>query len=80
MKADQTYVLAVDLGTSGCKTALVSLCGEVAAWSFEPVETRLFDNGGAEQEPEDWWDAFLKTARSIHDSAEAAPESIAALC
>ena len=74
MKADQTYVLAVDLGTSGCKTALVSLCGEVAAWSLEPVATRLFDNGGAEQEQEDWWNAFLKTASSVLDSAGAGPE------
>ena len=80
MKADKTYVLAVDLGTSGCKTALVSLGGEVAAWHFEPVETRLFGNGGAEQEPQDWWDAFLKTARAVLDSAGAAPESIAAVC
>ena len=58
-------VLAVDLGTSGCKTALVTGRGEVLDWAFEPVTTHYFPNGGAEQNPQDWWDAFLKTSHAL---------------
>ena len=58
-------VLAVDLGTSGCKTALVSLKGKVLAWAFEPVSLHVLPHGGAEQDPADWWAAFLSTARKV---------------
>jgi len=57
-------VLAVDLGTSGCKTALVTLEGEVRAWSFRAVP--LYVEGvAAEQEPADWWGAFLESAAEV---------------
>lgn len=57
-------VLAVDLGTSGCKCALVSVYGEVLAWSFHPVPLHL-EGVAAEQEPADWWQAFLHTASTL---------------
>jgi len=74
------YVLAVDLGTSGCKTALVSNRGEVVGWTFEPVTTQLFGKGGAEQDPGDWWTAFLKTAKSLLEQSGVKPDAIAAVC
>jgi len=80
MPSSDKYVLAVDLGTSGCKTALVSMRGEMAAWAFEPVETRLIPNGGAEQDPEAWWSAFITTARRVLEKNLAAPDQIAAIC
>ena len=43
------YVLSIDLGTSGSKTALVSVYGEVIAFEFEKVPLILLPNGGAEQ-------------------------------
>lgn len=58
-------ILAVDLGTSGCKTALVDLDGAVTHWAFAPVETLYFPDGGAEQRPGDWWRAFVATARQV---------------
>ena len=57
-------VLAVDLGTSGCKCALVSLDGAVAAWAFEPVPLHV-DGVTAEQDPHDWWQAFMTTASTL---------------
>jgi xylulokinase len=80
MPSVEKYVLAVDLGTSGCKTALVSLQGEVAGWEFEPVATQLFANGGAEQDPEAWWTAFLSTAQRLLKQGVIAPERIVAVC
>lgn len=54
-------ILAVDLGTSGPKVGLVTTEGEVLAAEFEPTPLLLFPGGGAEQNPDDWWNA-IKTA------------------
>ena len=78
--AHDKCVLAVDLGTSGCKTAIVSSQGEVLGWEFQPIETHLLPNGGAEQDPEDWWTAFLTTARRLLDQERISRERIVAIC
>ncbi len=62
---DQPYVLSIDLGTSGAKTALVSIYGHVAGFEFEPVPLHLFDGGGAEQDPADWWQGIIKTSKRL---------------
>jgi len=49
------HILAVDLGTSGPKVALMTTQGEVIAYEFEATPTLLLPNGGAEQRPDDWW-------------------------
>jgi xylulokinase len=74
------YVLAVDLGTSGCKAALVSVHGRVVAWRFHAVDTRILADGGAEQDPDDWWDAFLTTCRDLISRDAVPREDIVALC
>ena len=65
---DTRLVLAVDLGTSGCKCALVSLDGQVQGWAFRPVALHV-EGARAEQEAEDWWQAFLDSAREVLDPA-----------
>ncbi len=59
------YILAIDLGTSGPKTALVSTRGEMIACEFESVDLLILPNGGAEQRPEQWWQAIMNTARKV---------------
>ena len=46
------YILAIDLGTSGPKTALISVYGEVVASEFQDTPVILLPGGGAEQDPE----------------------------
>jgi len=58
-------ILAIDLGTSGPKVALVSLDGAILAWEFEPVRLTLLPGGGAEQSPDEWWDAVGVAARRL---------------
>ncbi|MBT8372351.1 MAG: xylulose kinase, partial [Deltaproteobacteria bacterium] len=62
---DHPYVLSIDLGTSGAKTALVSIYGHVAGFEYEAVALHLFDGGGAEQNPEDWWQGIIKTTKRL---------------
>jgi len=61
----QQFVLAVDLGTSGCKCALVTVQGIVQKWAFRPVPLYIVDRIGAEQAPEDWWNAFIAAAKEV---------------
>ena len=61
----EPVILAVDLGTSGIKVALITITGEVVAWETEPVKLILTPDGGAEQAPEDWWEAFLTASKRL---------------
>jgi xylulokinase len=59
------YILAIDLGTSGPKVALVSAEGRIVASAFEETPLLLLPNGGAEQRPDDWWSAILKATHQL---------------
>jgi xylulokinase len=58
----------------------VSAAGKVVAWEFAPVDTLLFPNGGAEQDPHAWWDAFLRVAQALIVRGLVPPNQIAAVC
>ena len=75
----EKYILAVDLGTSGPKSALVSTRGEVVDYEFEETRLLLFPNGGAEQDPEQWWDAIMNTAGKVLEKNLVPAEDIVAI-
>lgn len=73
------YVLAWDLGTSAAKVGLVNPNGAVLGTEVEPTTLLLLPDGGAEQDPEDWWRA-LSTATDRLLARELVPRTeIAAL-
>ena len=57
--------LAVDLGTSGVKVALVEDSGRLLGWETEPFRVLVTPDGGAEQVPDEWWDGFLQAAQRL---------------
>ena len=59
------HILAIDLGTSGPKVALVSPTGEVIGGQFEPIELILLPDNGAEQDPASWWMAITAATRRV---------------
>jgi len=59
------HVLAIDLGTSGPKVALVSLTGQVRCWQNRTTQLQLGEGGAAEQDPEDWWTSIVAAARAV---------------
>lgn len=77
--AGEPLVLAVDLGTSGCKCALVDLGGRVHGWAFEPVALHV-DGVAAEQEPMDWWQALTRSAGRLFTADPARRFQVAAVC
>ncbi|MGB9521138.1 MAG: xylulokinase [Anaerolineales bacterium] len=62
---NENYIIAHDLGTSGTKAALIDLTGKVIASSESRYSVFYGADGGAEQDPEDWWQALVKTTRDI---------------
>jgi len=79
MKDRQKYVLAIDLGTSGPKTALISVYGEVLDSEFQATPIILLPDGGAEQDPDGWWDAIMSTAKKVLGKNLVLPENIVAV-
>jgi len=73
---EETYVLAVDLGTGGPKVALLSATGRIAAHAFQAVGVDLTDDGGAEQSPGAWWEAVVSSARRALADIGVAPEQV----
>ncbi|MCD7800425.1 MAG: xylulokinase [Ruminococcus sp.] len=60
-----SYVIGVDLGTSGTKTVLFDEIGNVIA--SHTVEYPLYQekNGWAEQDPLDWYNATITTIKAV---------------
>jgi xylulokinase len=77
---NQKYILAMDLGTSGMKVALITVGGKVLGWESEPVRLILTPDGGAEQSPEEWWQAFLTAAGRLLARHPGAAGDVAAVC
>jgi len=77
---NEKYILAIDHGTSGAKTAIVSTKGRVIDWVFEEVPLYLSEGGGAEQDPNEWWAAILNTSKKLIEKKKVPPESIVGIC
>ncbi len=76
---DEKYILAIDLGTSGSKTALVTVNGVVADFEKQAVPLYLLPDGGAEQKPADWWNAIMATSKRLLSKGTVNPDDIVAL-
>jgi xylulokinase len=80
MADKEPYILAVDLGTSGCKTALISISGRVIGWEYQEVPLQIPSPGAAEQRPEDWWQALLSTSQKLIGKGLVPVGDIVAVC
>lgn len=72
--------LAIDLGTSGPKVALVSVKGEVVACEIEKTPVILLPGGGAEQDPHDWWGTICQASRRLLTRPEVENHPIVGVC
>lgn len=63
--ANENLILAIDLGTSGPKVALVTPHGDVLDCETGVTATRILPGGGAEQDPDEWWTAVQTTTRQL---------------
>jgi xylulokinase len=77
--AEQPHILSIDLGTGGPKVALVDAAGGIAAAAARPVTTHHLPPKGAEQDPEEIWDAIGAAIGQVMHTAGCAAETIAAV-
>lgn len=75
----EKYLVGIDLGTSGTKTVLFRQDGCVVCSATEEYPMMQPQNGWAEQEPIDWWDAAVSTLSTIVKQSGIDPKDIAGL-
>jgi len=73
------HILAIDLGTSALKVALVSVAGHVVAAEQETCQVTLLPGGGAEQDPEHWWNLITRASSRLLAQAAVPAESVVAV-
>ena len=71
-----SYLLGIDIGTSGTKSVLFDLEGQAIASSMREYPLYQPQNGWAEQDPDDWWSAVVKSCQDILAESKVAPEDI----
>lgn len=59
------YLLGVDIGTSGCRSTLLESEGEIKGVISKKYETKHPKKGWAEQNPTDWYGAFVDSVREL---------------
>ena len=72
------YVIAYDIGTTGVKTCLFEIEKEIKliAAAMEGYNLYILPNGGAEQDPDEWWQAICSTTNTVFSKCDIRPEQI----
>lgn len=65
------YLIGIDIGTSGTKSILITPDGKVVASETAEYPMQQPENGLAEQDPADWWNAVCVTLQKITPKANA---------
>lgn len=76
-----TYILAYDIGTTGVKTCLFEVTDTIKLLTSASRNYPLYilDDGGAEQDGDDWWKGMCESTKDIFDSCNIEPSQIAGI-
>lgn len=75
----EPLILAIDLGTSGPKVALVTTRGLVVDCHTGAIGLSILPGGGAEQDPAEWWASIIATTSSLLAANPGAAGRVAAV-
>jgi len=73
------YILAHDIGTTGDKATLFDLDGRLITSTLKEYVLHQPKPTWAEQNPEDWWNAFIASTREILKTSKVHPDDIEAV-
>jgi len=73
------YLIGIDLGTSGTKTVLFNEDGEVISSATEEYPLYQPNNGWAEQDPGDWWNACITALKRVLADSKVNPVDISGI-
>ena len=81
MKGEErlAYYLTADGGTESLRARLYDLQGTCLGQKAVAYETRFAPGARAEQDPEDWWEAFVAATRGAIAEAGVAPAQVEAI-
>lgn len=76
-----SFVITYDVGTTAIKTCLFHINNQIrliesASFAY-PLQ--VLDNGGAEQNPEDWWNAMCVTTKQVLENSNLSSSEIAGI-
>ena len=73
-----TYVIAYDIGTTGVKTCLFCIDRkiELISAAHQGYNLYLVEDGGAEQDEEEWWNAMCSTTSKLFEGTGITPSEI----
>jgi len=74
-----TYLIGIDVGTTGSKAVLLSADGDVKASVTNEYPMYTPHAAWAEQDPSDWWRATIASIRGVMEQAAAKPADIAGI-
>lgn len=72
------YVITYDVGTTGIKTCIFEIADSIKMVASAVQDYKLYieDNGGAEQDPAEWWDAMCGTTEKVLEESKISSEKI----
>ncbi|MGI6178085.1 MAG: xylulokinase [Eubacterium sp.] len=76
-----TYVLSYDIGTTGVKTSLFEIAKTIVmkGSASEGYNLYVLENGGAEQDADEWWSAMCSTTGQVIEKTGVKPCDIAGI-
>jgi xylulokinase len=77
----KTYLISYDIGTTGVKTCLFEIEKDITLIASEQQGYSLFilENGGVEQDADEWWQAMCDTTHELFLTNTIKPEQIAGI-
>lgn len=75
---DKKYALTYDIGTTGVKTCVFELSDKITLLgaASQGYELYVFPDGGAEQNPDEWWEAMCDTTKVALEKASVSADMI----
>ena len=73
------YLIGIDVGTTGAKTILVDESGQLHASTLEEYPLYTPQPKWAEQDPEDWWQATVKSIQRVLAESQVSPKEVKGL-
>ena len=76
-----TYILAYDIGTTGVKTCLFGVEDTIQLLesTSRSYPLYVFEDGGAEQDGDDWWNGMCECTAELFSRTEIKPEQVAGI-
>jgi len=76
---EEKYILAVDHGTSGVKNSIITVTGKLIDFAFKSTPIYYKEDGGVEQDPDEWWEAFIVTTKELLEKCKINKNDIVAI-